>query len=177
MFRWDRGSFSVTFHRETLNMAWTSNNYKYVQSLMSGFSHPQQRITYCPVISEQSLCWQKSGVKKGRRTSGAVCVSVCFCLNVWNVQYVFVGLCLCAFANGDVCSVWATLKTVWAQMFWLLWCFSFIGVHPEKKKKKKAFEWHFSSGKYPCGPFVKMWNTRSRHYQNIHKPQRRLNNT
>ena len=40
--------------RETLNMAWTSNNYKYVQSLMkwSGLSHPQQRISFRPVISE-----------------------------------------------------------------------------------------------------------------------------
>lgn len=50
--------------------------------------------------------------KKNWRTSGAVCVCV-----RESVQYMSVGLCLCAFASGAACSVWATLKTVWAQIF------------------------------------------------------------
>lgn len=97
--------------------------------------------------------------KRGSWTPGAVCVSDCFVWVCESVQYVFVGLCMCAFTSGGVCSVWATLTTVWAQVFLTSprFFFLFFFKFSPWKRNKRLFEWRFLflSGKYPRGSFLK----------------------
>lgn len=94
----------------------------------SGLRHPQQRVTFRPAISRS-----KTKKKRGSWTPGAVCVSDCFVWVCESVQYVFVGLCMCAFTSGGVFSMSYTNDSSGAGVF-----------NFTLKKEQKAFRVTFS---------------------------------
>lgn len=138
---------------ETLNMAWTSNNYKNVQSLMkwSGLSHPQQRVTFRPAIS-------RSKTKKKKGELNAWCC-VCFWLFRLSVCKCAVCVCgslhVCFHQRRCVFSMSYTNDSSGAGVFNFSDVF-FFKFSPWKRNKR-LFEWRFLflSGKYPRGSFLK----------------------
>ena len=91
-FRWNCSSFSGTFHRETLNMAWTSNNYKYVQSLMSGVDSAIHSSALPTVLWSHSITLLATTrcKKRERKAWRCVCVSSSECVRVCGMcQWVF----------------------------------------------------------------------------------------
>lgn len=126
---------------ETLNMAWTSNNYKNVQSLMkwSGLSHPQQRVTFRPAIS-------RSKTKKKKGELNAWCC-VCFWLFRLSVCKCAVCVCgslhVCFHQRRCVFSMSYTNDSLGAGVFNFSDVF-FLSFHPEKGKKGFSSDVFFS---------------------------------
>lgn len=154
--------------RNTLNMAWTSNSYKYVQSLMSGVDSSVHSSVLPSVLWSVSITLKKQEWKSEnawRRVCS--CVFLSECVNMC-------GTCLWVFA----CVLLPVAMCVQYELHWRwfgrrcsLMFLSYRCSPWGQKEKKKTLKWHFLFVGSISNFHKKMSNIRTHHYQNIHKPQ------